>query len=71
MQPNITTRSLAASDFSVKRQKKKWPEGTAQTPPKKNKTKKTVTFYPICGIKITKMEEERSVRGTEKMFLLC
>lgn len=30
VQPNITTRSLAASDFSVKRQKKKWPEGTAQ-----------------------------------------
>lgn len=30
VQPNITTQSLAASDFSVKRQKNKaWPEGTA------------------------------------------
>lgn len=30
VQPNKTTQSLAASDFSVKRQKNKiWPEGTA------------------------------------------
>lgn len=63
MQPNKTTRSLAASDFSVKRQKIKWPEGSAQV---KNK-KRIVVFEPICVIK--KLQKQRRCFSNAKLPL--
>lgn len=67
VQPNRTTRSLAASDFSVKRQKRK--NGLKGEHKYKNK-KKTVAFDPICVIKTSKTEKEECEGNREDVLAM-
>lgn len=58
MQPNKTTRSLAASDFSVKRQNKKWPEGTARR--RKLQICLTLGVFRFTAVNLTTLGEAKT-----------